>query len=309
MTENEIKQFISRNNWQFYISRETDVLTERAMSQGWFEYISQKIPVPSFRRVSIFTSGLADIYVCPDDIAMYKKWLRDDYARNKLKDIKNECWLICRQVSRKTTQNDFYKQIKALAPALILPRIVEMTLTDMPDWRNDVSAKSVIDDFSQINEFRRRLVNEKSLSIKRVAENCLLYVNNNDIGVARGDLAEYQNLLAKYQPVKTSNKLYGQTVYAGRVVAPARLVKNRSDYNDVKPGEIVITNMTQPEIYPAVGKIKGIITDEGGMLCHAAVLARESKIPCLTGTKVATKTFKDGDIVILNANQSTCFVK
>ncbi len=54
---------------------------------------------------------------------------------------------------------------------------------------------------------------------------------------------------------------------------------------------------------PAVSKVIAIITDEGGILCHAAIVSRELKIPCIIGTKIATKVLKDGDLVKVNADK------
>ena len=51
------------------------------------------------------------------------------------------------------------------------------------------------------------------------------------------------------------------------------------------------------------GKAKAIIADEGGLTCHAAIISREFKIPCIIGTKVATEVLKDGDFVEVDANQ------
>ena len=60
--------------------------------------------------------------------------------------------------------------------------------------------------------------------------------------------------------------------------------------------------MTRPELMPAVKKAKAIVTDEGGITCHAAIISRELKIPCIIGTKIATKILKDGDFVEVDAN-------
>ena len=53
---------------------------------------------------------------------------------------------------------------------------------------------------------------------------------------------------------------------------------------------------------PAIRKAKAIITDEGGLLCHAAIVSRELKIPCIIGTKIATKILKDNDLIEIDTN-------
>lgn len=60
--------------------------------------------------------------------------------------------------------------------------------------------------------------------------------------------------------------------------------------------------MTDPSFLPVMKQAIAFITDEGGVLCHAAITARELKKPCIIGTKIATKVLKDGDLVEVDAN-------
>lgn len=61
--------------------------------------------------------------------------------------------------------------------------------------------------------------------------------------------------------------------------------------------------MTSPWYLPAMKKATAIVTDEGGITCHAAIVSRELKKPCIIGTKIATKVLKDGDLVEVDANK------
>lgn len=72
--------------------------------------------------------------------------------------------------------------------------------------------------------------------------------------------------------------------------------------NKFKEGAILITSMTRPEFVPIMNKAKAIITNEGGMTCHAAIISRELNIPCIVGVKSATKIFKNGDRVLMRLN-------
>ena len=65
-------------------------------------------------------------------------------------------------------------------------------------------------------------------------------------------------------------------------------------------GNILVTSMTRVEFVPLMRKAKAIITNEGGIACHAAIVSRELNIPCIIGTKVATDRLKDGDKVGLD---------
>ncbi|NTW22984.1 hypothetical protein HGA34_05630 [Candidatus Falkowbacteria bacterium] len=67
-------------------------------------------------------------------------------------------------------------------------------------------------------------------------------------------------------------------------------------------GEILVTGMTRPEFVPLMKRAAAIITNEGGITCHAAIVSRELGIPCVIGTKIATRALKDGDLVEVDAN-------
>jgi pyruvate,water dikinase len=68
-------------------------------------------------------------------------------------------------------------------------------------------------------------------------------------------------------------------------------------------GSILIAGQTRPELMAAIQKASAIVTDEGGLLSHAAIVARELKKPCVIGTKFATKVFKTGDLVEVDAEK------
>lgn len=71
----------------------------------------------------------------------------------------------------------------------------------------------------------------------------------------------------------------------------------------VKDGEIVVTSMMRPHLLPALAKAGGVITNEGGLTSHAAIMARELKVPTIVGAKIATKVLKDGQLVEVDANK------
>lgn len=93
----------------------------------------------------------------------------------------------------------------------------------------------------------------------------------------------------------------GNVANRGRANGRAKIVDDPQDMDKVEKGDIIVSHMTGPELMPALSKAVGIITDFGGMLSHAALVSRELGIPCIVGTEDATKVFKDGDLVELNA--------
>ena len=98
----------------------------------------------------------------------------------------------------------------------------------------------------------------------------------------------------------------GQVAMKGSVTGRVRIL--RHDKRDIskeimqfKKGEILVTEMTRPDVVMACRKAAAIITDEGGIVSHAAIVARELKIPAIIGTKMATQVLKNGDLVEVDA--------
>ena len=74
---------------------------------------------------------------------------------------------------------------------------------------------------------------------------------------------------------------------------------------NMEPGSILVSEMTRPSLIFACKKAGAIVTDEGGMLSHAAIISREFNIPCIVGVQNATKVLKNGDFVEVDANKGT----
>ncbi|MBI4117821.1 MAG: hypothetical protein HY453_01945 [Parcubacteria group bacterium] len=108
-------------------------------------------------------------------------------------------------------------------------------------------------------------------------------------------LAQQQIKSTKFQELK------GQTAYGGFVRGKVRIIEDVADATKFRKGEILVTGMTRPEFVPLIEKAVAIITNEGGITCHAAIVSREMKKPCIIGTKVATKLLRDGDMVEMDA--------
>ncbi len=102
--------------------------------------------------------------------------------------------------------------------------------------------------------------------------------------------------------------LAGVTACGGHIQGMVRLILTDQDMLDMAPGEILVTTMTTPSLMLAVEKASGIVTDEGGMLCHAAIVSREFDIPCVIGTGDATRRLQTGDAIDLRADEGTIHI-
>jgi len=90
-----------------------------------------------------------------------------------------------------------------------------------------------------------------------------------------------------------------KSIYRGKV----KVILSPQENKKIKQNEFLVATMTTPDYIAAMRKAVGFITDEGGVTCHAAIVAREMKKPCIIGTKIATKVLKDGDLVEVDANK------
>ncbi len=95
--------------------------------------------------------------------------------------------------------------------------------------------------------------------------------------------------------------LAGDCASPGRARGAAKVINVASDMAKMKQGDILISIATTPDLVPAIKKASAIVTDVGGITCHAAIISRELGIPCVVGTKIATKIIKDGFIIDVDA--------
>ena len=92
-------------------------------------------------------------------------------------------------------------------------------------------------------------------------------------------------------------------IASGRVV----IVRDVRDTSTIKEGDILVTRMTNPDMVPAMRRVRAIVTDEGGMTCHAAIVSRELGTPAVVGTKKATKTLQDGQVITVDGEKGIIY--
>jgi pyruvate,water dikinase len=101
----------------------------------------------------------------------------------------------------------------------------------------------------------------------------------------------------------------GEVLVRGLGAAPGagsgrvRIVRELADADGLGEGDVLVTHMTAPDWVPLMRKAAAIVTDSGGMTCHAAIVSRELGIPCVVGTAEATSKLRDGELVTVDASQ------
>ena len=97
--------------------------------------------------------------------------------------------------------------------------------------------------------------------------------------------------------------LKGTPASLGRIKGKIKILRDASESHLFKKGEILVVEMTDPLYMTAIQRAGGIITNIGGLLSHAAIVAREFRIPCIVGSENATEILKDGQLIILDATK------
>lgn len=98
-------------------------------------------------------------------------------------------------------------------------------------------------------------------------------------------------------------ELRGTTACRGNAVGRAKIINLPTDMLKMEDGDILVSSSTAPGLVAAMKKAAAIVTDVGGLTCHAAIVSRELNIPCIVGLKVVTKIVQDGDILAVDADK------
>lgn len=109
-------------------------------------------------------------------------------------------------------------------------------------------------------------------------------------------LEEYRFKGSPKKEVKVSGTSVGNKIGAGKV----KVIMDAKDMKKFKPGEVLVTDITDPDWEPIMKIASAIVTDSGGRTCHAAIVSRELGIPCVVGTGEASKKLKTGDKVTVS---------
>ena len=258
------------------------------------------------------------------------KWLKDTYCNwdyFTLDDIRKKAesqkQAVNSEKERKKQKQKFRIALKLLPKRLYILANVNSNLIFLRTYRTDVQYLSFyklkkayeevasklglkladihwFDDKSLLESIKTRKVD--SQIIKKRKKGYGYIMQNNEFRFIYGK--ELENIKKSFNQIKNkSGKLKGMIAFPGKVKGKVKIVRTNKDANKVKKGDILVASMTVPNFIVAMDKAAAFVTDEGGITCHAAIISREMKKPCIIGTKLATKTFKDGDLVEVNADK------
>lgn len=113
----------------------------------------------------------------------------------------------------------------------------------------------------------------------------------------------YMKKLYREEKIGKISELKGSPACIGKATGAVKIVNVTADMVKMRQGDILVSTATSPDIVPAMKKAGAIVTEMGGITSHASIVSRELGVPCVIGTKIATKVFKDGDRVEVDAER------
>lgn len=148
---------------------------------------------------------------------------------------------------------------------------------------------------------------DKTMSDFNIAERkvkgfCAYTLDHSHIHVSGDDVEEFWHMIKSESDIDEVDIVYGTIASKGKAQGVVRVVFDPNKVTEFNEGDILVTGMTRPEFVPLMKKAGAIVTDEGGVTCHAAIVSREIGKPCIIGTKIATEALHEGDIVEVNAD-------
>lgn len=254
-------------------------------------------------------------------------WIRNSYAGarsltkkevlEESRSYRNKIFIDLKKISEEKKKT--IKELKLPSTIVSMLKITEfltiwqderkknilMTIGYFEKLLSELSKRTGIDisllRYATPDDFNKNIIKLKSVFEERRKGAVYVWAPNYLEVISGDDYIAAHNLLKTEDTVDTE-MLNGTAASLGVAVGKVKVCTSLKSIDEVENGDILIASMTRPEYVPAMKKAAAIVTDEGGITCHAAIVARELKKPCVIGTKIATKALKDGDLVEVNGN-------
>lgn len=251
-----------------------------------------------------------------------------DFFKNKVKEISNldkieEKKRLVQEIKDiKKTKKRLIKELNLDKYSRLLIKTTEI-FSFMQDERKKYMMKAVayqnrfLEHFSRQWEVSKPLLEysvihelpeimQKKFPLSELEErkkHCLLIFTKKGYEIISGERAKQTYELAFKKTDTNISEIKGVIASKGYAQGIVKIIRKIHDFVNFNEGDILVTSMTRPDMVILMGKSTAIVTDEGGITCHAAIVSREMGIPCIIGTKIATKILKDGDLVEVDANK------
>jgi len=158
-----------------------------------------------------------------------------------------------------------------------------------------------LEDMKYVLPYELQNIDVKAIKERKEAMLVIILLDSDQVYAGKKAMELYYKM---YPSEKFDKKeISGRPACLGKAEGYVKVILKEEEFNKLNKGDILVTTMTRPEFVPIMTKSAAIVTDEGGITCHAAIVSREMDKPCIVGTDIATKTFKDGDFVEVDADK------
>ncbi len=199
----------------------------------------------------------------------------------------------------KFSHKELYKRLEEVRSRSLYPILFEELIEPLIDGiSKKMNISKEIASVITPQELIAILANDLKINVeelKKRNEGCYFYLSNDKIIFHWGSLYLRENIIKDLKEIK------GNVAYQGVVRGKVKIVNNPKQMTKFQRGDVLVSINTNPSLMPIIEKASAIVTDEGGILCHAAIISRELGIPCIIGTGFATKIFIDDDKIEVDA--------
>ncbi|MEK6868049.1 MAG: PEP-utilizing enzyme [Nanoarchaeota archaeon] len=337
----KIDNILQARNWQYYLTRPFN-LFGASLWHAWYESEKWKRILGARFPDVLFLEEKKDVARCyrpKEQIEEYNKCAKKVYTNTKkIQALLEKAEQLNKQAERilnKKEEMTFEEAVEFLIT-------LSLHATALPykagEFLNEIKDKEVIKKTEELRaiSYYPRIIEEIIIPLARqeakkagVSEKAVDYLTYKEIKAkewkkyeerkkAEGNyffavvdgkehiyfVKKINEIIENIEPIIKSSEVKGMCAYPGKVKGKVRIVNDRSVVGvKFEKGEILVSVSTSPIYLSLMQKAGAIITDEGGLMCHAAILSRELKIPTIIGTKNATRVLKDGDFIEVDAEK------
>ncbi|MBU0457023.1 MAG: PEP-utilizing enzyme [Nanoarchaeota archaeon] len=248
-----------------------------------------------------------------------KIWNEKDFLL-RIKSIKNPKEELNGMLNQKEeVKKEFNKIIKEFNINSELKRLIDIIkeYVYLRTFRTDIISNSFANIFNLLNALAIKrglnfhqinsmtgleILNDIKVSKEILDERAKGFVITCKAVLIKKDLEYVKKHFQEFKKEKVT-EIKGDIASKGIVKGVIKVVMDNTQLKKVNKRDILVAPMTTPDFVVAMEKAAAFVTDEGGILCHAAIVSREMNKPCIIGTKIATKVLKDGNYVEVNANE------
>jgi len=182
-----------------------------------------------------------------------------------------------------------------------LSELVQLPVEHLPH----VTINELLGGAVQLQKLNKQLIKRVKGSVMLVGADGSIHISHHGVMEAQMAMQSHYEKLSEVD--RTVLEINGQIGSRGVAEGTVRVVFDPEKADHFTEGDILVTGMTRPEFVPLMGRAAAIITDEGGVTCHAAIISREMRIPCIIGTRIGSLVLRDGERVRVDAHNGVVY--